>query len=200
MYDNALYFRKKAQNVYGEWLNQNGLFSGSFILATVHRNGNTDDKERLSSILNSFDRVAGKTGQIIVWPLHPRTRKMLQKFAGEDQNFRLPDPGKIKLMDPVGYLQMVLLEASCSLVLTDSGGVQKEAYFYEKPCVVLRAETEWTELVASGAAALADASEERIVQLADLMLKTGFSAPSGFYGDGRAAEFIAKKIAGNFRN
>jgi UDP-GlcNAc3NAcA epimerase len=93
---------------------------------------------------------------------------------------------------------MVLLESSCSLVLTDSGGVQKEAYFYEKPCVVLRSETEWTELVESGAARLADADEHAIVEAGLAMLQAGFSAPSGFYGDGNSAGFIAGKIVEAF--
>jgi UDP-GlcNAc3NAcA epimerase len=125
---------------------------------------------------------------------------MLEQFGKTDDFFARLPADKIRLTDPVGYLQMVLLESSCSLVLTDSGGVQKEAYFYEKPCVVLRSETEWIELVTSGAAMLADASEDKIVASAIGMLEAGFSAPSGFYGEGNSSGFIAENIIRNFRN
>lgn len=194
MYDNALHFREKSQMLYGGWLKETGLKESEFILATVHRNLNTDDSRRLKSILSAFIRLSEETAQPVVWPVHPRTRKMLQEFAESDEFFRKLPEEKIRLMEPLGFLQMVLLESGSSLILTDSGGVQKEAYFYEKPCVVLRAETEWTELVESGAAILADADENSIVKAALGMLKSGFSAASGFYGDGNSAVFIADKI------
>jgi len=198
MYDNALYFREKAIDSYGEWFSNTGLKAGGFILATVHRNLNTDDPQRLKAILTGFLKLADSARQPILWPVHPRTRKMLQEFAAHDSFFAQLPEEKLQMTDPVGFLQMVLLESSCSMVLTDSGGVQKEAYFYEKPCLVLRSETEWTELVESGAARLADADENCIAETGLAMLKAGFSAPAGFYGDGNAAGFIAAKVRDAF--
>ena len=194
MYDNALFFRDKSIYAYADWFSKSGLKAGAFMLATVHRNMNTDDPLRLKAILSGFLKLADAADQPILWPVHPRTRKMLQEFGKLDSFFANLPEDKLRMTDPVGFLQMVLLESSCSMVLTDSGGVQKEAYFYEKPCLVLRSETEWTELVESGAALLTDADENRIADAGLAMLKAGFSAPAGFYGDGNAAGFIAAKI------
>lgn len=195
MYDNALYFKEKALRTSQEWFGGLGLEEGKFILATVHRNLNTDHPLLLKRILQAMQEIHRQSGQVIFWPLHPRTRKMMGEFAKEDSFFGNLERKGISFSEPLGYLQMAMLESSCNLVLTDSGGVQKEAYFYRKPCVVLRSETEWTELVECGAAALADPSGADIPGITLKMLSQGFSAPEGFYGDGRAAEFIADRIA-----
>ena len=198
MYDNALFFKDKALNIHKDWFQGLGLKENQYILATVHRNLNTDQPENLKRIIRAFAEIHAQTGQPVFWPLHPRTRKMLTQFAADDPFFAELSSG-IWLAEPQGYLHMVLLESACSMVMTDSGGVQKEAYFYQKPCVVLRSETEWTELLDCGAACLADpASDENIAFKALNMLQNGFSAPEGFYGSGDAAGFIAGKIALNF--
>lgn len=114
-----------------------------FILATLHRAENTDSPERLQSILSALEKIAQEISIII--PIHPRTRKKLQEL-----NFNF-EQTHIQLVDPVGYLEMVYLLKHCSLVATDSGGLQKEAYFFKKYCITLRTETEWTELVEQGA-------------------------------------------------
>lgn len=198
MYDNALFFKEKASATSADWFRETGLKANQFILATVHRNLNTDQPLHLKRIISSFTEIHQKTGLPVYWPLHPRTRKMLAEFSLKDSFFSQLSPG-IRLAEPLGYLQMVMLESSCSLIMTDSGGVQKEAYFYQKPCVVLRSETEWTELLDCGAACLADpASDEQMAEKAIEMLKKGFSAPEGLYGSGDASGFIAEKIVQNF--
>lgn len=199
MYDNALYFKEKALLTSGDWFRGLGLEEGKFILATVHRNLNTDNPLHLKRILSAMHEIHRLSGQMICWPVHPRTRKMISEFAKVDPFFQNPEGREILFSEPLGYLQMVMLESSCSLVLTDSGGVQKEAYFYRKPCVVLRSETEWTELVECGAARLADPASDDLAGITMQMITQGFSAPDGFYGMGHAAGIIAGVIAENFR-
>lgn len=120
-----------------------------FILCTIHRAENTDDPQRLANIIAALNEIA-KEKQVIL-PLHPRTKKILEQSSLDTSN--------LTIIDPVGYLNMVWLINNCNLVMTDSGGLQKEAYFFKKPCVTLRDETEWVELVASGVNVLAGANK-----------------------------------------
>lgn len=138
MYDAALYYGQRAQGC-SVVLERLGLQSKAYTLATIHRAENTDAPARLDAILSGFAAFA----QAIVLPLHPRTRARLTSFGRAL-------PSNVQLIDPVGYLDMVMLEQNASLIATDSGGVQKEAFFHRVPCVTLRDETEWTELVESG--------------------------------------------------
>ena len=116
-----------------------GLQPGAFLLATVHRAENTDDPQRLQQIMQGF----ATSPHPIVLPLHPRTRARLDSFG-------VTLPPQVRVVDPVGYLEMLWLLSQSAMVLTDSGGVQKEAYFFRKPCVTLREETEWVELGEAG--------------------------------------------------
>jgi UDP-GlcNAc3NAcA epimerase len=138
MFDAALFYGEKAESR-SKVLEQVGVAPKSYCLATVHRAENTDDAVRLRAILEGFSAC----GLPVVLPLHPRTRGRLATFG-------LTMPANVKLIDPVGYLDMVMLEKNAALIATDSGGVQKEAFFYRVPCVTLRDETEWTELVEAG--------------------------------------------------
>ncbi len=156
-----------------------------FALATLHRAENTDDPARLTAILDALSRL----GRPVLLPLHPRTRKILAaspelaKHAGE----------AVELRDPVGYLELLLTMSKAGLVLTDSGGLQKEAFFLGVPCVTMRDETEWIETIEAGANRLAGASTARILAAAEEALAQPFAAgPDGVgpYGDGRAAEKI----------
>ena len=194
MFDNALYFKSKAAEHAGSWFAGTGLQEQGYFLATIHRNANTDDPVRLKALLQGLDQVSVQTGMPVVWPLHPRTRKMLDQFSQTDVFFRDLSPERFRLLPPASYLQMVLLEARSRMILTDSGGVQKEAYFYQKPCVVLRPETEWVELVSSGAAVLADADATRLITAVHHFLSAPYPAPEGFYGNGHAATFIAETV------
>ncbi|MNL28803.1 UDP-2,3-diacetamido-2,3-dideoxy-D-glucuronate 2-epimerase [compost metagenome] len=131
-----------------------------------------------------FEGLEG-AGQPVILPLHPRTRNKLQQI-----NLLLPS--NIHVVEPVGYLEMVWLEANCNLVATDSGGVQKEAYFHQKPCVTLRDETEWVELVEGGFNTLAGADAGKINCAINKNLKLDFS--SLLYGDGQTSKSITETL------
>ena len=142
MYDSVLQLAPRAA-AQSTVLDREGLKHGSYVLATVHRAENTDSPERLGHILAGL--AAAASGTPVVLPLHPRTRAILS-----DQGSGLTQPSGLRLIDPVGYLDMLALERGARLVVTDSGGVQKEAFFQRVPCLTLRDETEWTELVEAG--------------------------------------------------
>lgn len=150
-----------------------------FVLVTLHRAENTDDKQRLSNIVNALNQSDIQA----VLPLHPRTRKKLSEF-----NLEFKD--HIKVIDPVGYLQMIYLENKCRLVVTDSGGVQKEAYFAKKPCITLRDETEWVETVEAGWNRCVDVNE---LSSSNALVDDPAFTPSTYpklYGDGNAGAEI----------
>lgn len=157
----------------------------TFLLVTIHRAENTDAPDRLSGILSALRRLS-ETEQV-VFPVHPRTRKKLKAMAGELSS------GRIRLIDPVGYLDMVTLERSARLILTDSGGIQKEAYWLKVPCITLRDETEWVETVKAGWNVVVGAKTARIVAAART-LKPPKLSPS-FYGEGLASRKIAGLLA-----
>lgn len=161
-----------------------GLTRGGFTLATVHRAENTDDPHRLAVVVDAFRAFAAESP--VVWPLHPRTR---QRIEATGALAALRDSG-VTLIDPVGYLDMVELERDAALVATDSGGVQKEAFFFGVPCVTLRDETEWVELVEAGWNRLAPPTDVAAV-VAALRASLGVRGREVRpYGDGDAAERI----------
>lgn len=190
MYDNSLYFGEIADQK-SDILRREKLETGKFFLATVHRDSNTDDSPRLFSIFTAFDAVTKSNGIPLVLPLHPRTRKNIA-LQPEVQQIIDKNP-LIRIFPPASFFEMVLLEKHAKLVLTDSGGVQKEAFFFCKPCVILRPETEWVELVQCGAAILADADDNRIRNAAQKLMSAQPEFPS-LFGDGHAAEFMCAKM------
>ena len=159
----------------------------SFYLATVHRAENTDDPKRLSGILEAFGRMK----RPIVLPLHPRTRKTLG--AGLEKMC-----ANVRVIDPVPYLDMLMLEESARLILTDSGGVQKEAYWFDVPCVTLRDETEWVELVGAGCNKIVGADDKAILGAVEAFEAAGGKLPADrpgdLYGDGRSSEKIVDAL------
>lgn len=182
MFDAALYYAERASER-SAVLAQHGLEAGAYILATVHRADNTDDPERLRAIVDGLEAVAAEYPVIL--PLHPRTRAALGRHG-----IALT---RVRAIDPVGYLDMVALERHAALIATDSGGVQKEAYFHGVPCVTLRDETEWTELVDLGWNRLAPPPRADIAS--DIRAALGTTGGEGRpYGDGQAAEHIARVI------
>jgi len=186
MYDAALVFGERAR-ASSTILKKHGVEAGAFVLATIHRAENTDDLSRLKVILAAFKKIADKMP--IVWPIHPRTRKILEQDGLKDM---LGD--RVLLIDPVGYLDMVMLEQSAALITTDSGGVQKEAFFYHVPCVTLRDETEWVELVEAGWNRLVSPTDVDVlvsVALEAIGTRGSDIAP---YGDGNASEAIVKVL------
>lgn len=165
-----------------------GLSTRGFILATVHRAENTDDTQRLHSIIQALATISRDTP--VVWPVHPRTRALLNRLGILDAL-----PASLKICEPLGYLDMVQLEKHAALIATDSGGVQKEAFFYRVPCVTFRDETEWTELVDTGWNRLAPptGSEALVAAMREAMGSEGKDVQP--YGDGDAAAQIAARLA-----
>jgi len=155
------------------------LKSGCYALATVHRAGNTDDPARLGAILAAL----GQVGLPVAFPVHPRTRKVIR-------NDGVTLPGNILAIDPVGYLDMLQLEANADCILTDSGGMQKEAYWVGARCLTLREETEWVETVEVGWNRLVGTDRDAIISAVKSWRPSGERPP--VYGDGQAAEKISE--------
>jgi UDP-GlcNAc3NAcA epimerase len=194
MHDNSLHFSKMAEQQ-STLLAELGCKGKSFILATVHRNTNTDDPLRLQAIFRGLLTIAQTHQLDIILPLHPRTRKYLEQTADHAFLEQLSVAPGIHLIDPVGFLDMIALEQQASLVVTDSGGVQKEAYFFRKPCIVLREETEWVELIETGAAVLTGADETKLVEAANRFIQHPPEVFPEIFGDGTASEFICTTIS-----
>ena len=191
MYDNSLYFSQIVEEKTNiiQRLKLNGK---PFILATIHRDSNTDYPERLSAIFKALIQLSEENQ--IVLPLHPRTAKLMKTNLDEDLQKQIRLSQNIHLIPPVSFLEMIALERHAQLVMTDSGGVQKEAYFFKKPVIILRQETEWVEIVETGNAILADTDEARITQA---WLHFMGNPPTTFpevFGDGHAAEFMLDRI------
>lgn len=184
MLDGALYYReiaKKHECVMNCYKN--------YILCTVHRAENTDNLENLDSIFLALNEVS-QTHQIVL-PVHPRTRKILESQKIDISN-------QINMIDPVGYLEMIYLLDNCQFVMTDSGGLQKEAFFFKKPCVTLREETEWIELVDNGFNILAGADYRKILNAVNNINEIKNKNYSiDLYGNGSASELIVSELLKN---
>jgi UDP-GlcNAc3NAcA epimerase len=194
MYDNTLFFAGLAEKKKVKFLEHLSLVRNNYVLVTIHRDINTDDVVRLKDILVTLKELAELKHMTLVMPLHPRTtislKTKLETFYEE-----LCTCGCIKIIPPVSFLEMILLEKNCRMIVTDSIGVQKESHFFKKPCLVLRKETEWIELVSNGTSKLVDANPGDIRKefLYFVDSKNELEYP-GFYGDGKTAEFILKEI------
>jgi UDP-GlcNAc3NAcA epimerase len=187
MYDAALYYGAKAEQD-SPILSDFRLGDGDYALATIHRAENTDDLGRLRVICKTLARLTEHLP--VVLPLHPRTRKVLEHHG------LLKDLRQVHVADPIGYLDMLMLEKSARIVITDSGGVQKEAFFFQRPCVTFREETEWLELVDLGWNRLAPpVSVESQMREIETALKSSPSNGHRPFGSGKTAERIAKIVA-----
>jgi len=193
MYDNSIYFSEVAESK-TNILSKLQLQQNNFVLATIHRNNNTDEPIRLNAIFKALNDISVKYNLDIVLPLHPRTAKLLEVNLYADLLNEIKSNSKFKITEPVSFLEMVALEKNCKLVMTDSGGVQKEAFYFEKPCIILRPETEWVELVECGTAIIADANEDKIKNAFEVMVSKNDLKFPKLYGDGHAAEFICGQI------
>lgn len=182
MYDNALYFSRLAATK-SNIIERMGLEPDKFVLATIHRPVNTDNETNLQTIFRALTDIAAEGMEVVV-PLHPRTRARMGKDARV---------GNVKIIEPVGFYDIIRLEQSASVVMTDSGGVQKEAFFYGTPSVILRAETEWVEITDAGAGILAEADYARIMAAYKTIAGKKIVFPP-LFGDGHAAEHILKEI------
>jgi len=197
MFDNTLYFGSLAEQ-YQSKLDAFGLRKGEYALVTIHRDNNTDDPERLSGIFEGILEFSEAAQLKCLIPLHPRTSRILNSTLNEGLLKNLRNSKWITIAEPLSFLEMSLFEKYSRIILTDSGGVQKEAFFHRKPCVILRSETEWVEIVASGTAALADADRRKIVELTLKFLKNPPQEFPAFFGKGDSAEVICRKIIDSF--
>jgi len=186
MYDAILQYAEIA-NERSTILKTLGLKAKTYILATLHRPYNVDEPEKLRSILKALEEIGGP----VMFPVHPRTRQRIALLEGR---LRFEKAGNLKLIDPVGYLDMLVLEQNARVIMTDSGGMQKEAFFFGIPCVTLRPETEWVELVELGYNRLARTAAD---------IKTAYRSvaevkveSASLYGNGTAGLKIVQKLAG----
>jgi UDP-N-acetylglucosamine 2-epimerase len=188
MLDTARFFAERSANSQGE-LARFGVDAGDYYLATVHRAGNSDDPERLASIIRAFARL----DRPVLWAVHPRTEKNIEAFGlgglvGSARN--------VRTVPPISYVETISLLRGAAALLTDSGGMQKEAYFFSVPCITLRDETEWVETVELGWNRLVGSDESRIVA-ATVELLHPASHPD-VYGDGRAAQAIVSVLEARY--
>jgi len=189
MYDNALYFSNKATK-----LALLDKIKGDFALVTIHREQNTDNIDNLKQITSLLVQIADEQQIDIVFPIHPRTVKALLQYLPE-MKAQLDTHPLIHLIEPVSYLEILALLKSCKLVMTDSGGLQKEAYFMQKPCVILRTETEWVEIVEQGAGRVTDIDPIKVKEAVQYFIQHAADLKyAPVFGDGHAAEFICKTI------
>jgi UDP-GlcNAc3NAcA epimerase len=198
MYDNSLYFSKIAESK-TDILEKLKLKNKSFILGTIHRDTNTDDPVRLTSVFDAMVEIADKYNLDVIVPLHPRASKLLQSHLPVKLYHEISNGKKIKITLPVSFLEMIALEKNAKFIMTDSGGVQKEAYFFKKPVIILREETEWVEIVKNGTGILTGVEKERVLDAADHFLKNNKYSFPNLYGDGKAAEFICGEIVNLIR-
>ncbi|TLY36080.1 MAG: UDP-N-acetylglucosamine 2-epimerase (non-hydrolyzing) [Nitrospirae bacterium] len=191
MYD-ALLYNVKVANTTSKILVRLNLASQEYYLATVHRAENTDDLDRLSSILEGFRKIS--EAYPVIWPVHPRTRKVLESSPSTFLRSPLSSgkDARLQLIEPVPYLDMLALESHARCILTDSGGVQKEAYWLRVPCVTLREETEWVETLELGWNKLVGTNPQAMCEAAHRPVPPEPSVEP--FGNGRTAESVVAVI------
>lgn len=198
MYDNSLHFESIAKSK-SNVLKDLAIENNKYVLVTVHRAENTDDKENLNNLFSAFDELSKAKQIAFVIPLHPRTAKLMETLVDKEIYNSIQSNPLIKIVQPVSFLDMISLEANAYLVATDSGGVQKEAFFFKKPCIILREQTEWTELVECGSALLTGANKFKIKSAFDYFESNISSLKfKQLFGDGKAAEFICEQMVACF--
>ncbi len=198
MFDNSLFFSAIADEK-STIVKDNNLEQGKYVLATIHRNNNTDEPVRLNALFRAINKISLENKIKIILPIHPRTAKLLSQNLSSELYSTIKTNELIKIISPVSFLEMIALEKNAFLIMTDSGGVQKEAFFFKKPCIILRPETEWVELVKSGSAIVTDAKETEIIKAFEKFKKTKRFKFPDLFGDGNAAEFICKEIIKNIK-
>lgn len=185
MYDSTLQFRKVSEKK-SKILSLLNLENKEYILVTMHRAENTDNPNRLKSIVKAINL----SKETVILPLHPRTKKFFNTYG-------LTFNDNVRLIEPVGYLDMLMLEGNSKKIVTDSGGIQKEAFFLEKPCITLRDETEWVETVSNGWNILASANTNDIISAINGFVPT--KEKINYFGDGNSSEKIVQVLAKDFK-
>jgi UDP-GlcNAc3NAcA epimerase len=194
MYDNSLYFAELSRKK-SVILKALGLEVNKFILSTIHRDHNTDNKENLESIFKALLNIAKEFK--IVLPLHPRTKNKLEEMENRTLYNEIFQNENLILIPPTSFLDMIALERSSKMIITDSGGVQKEAYFFNKPCIILRPETEWVEILETGKAKLVSANYTEIIKAYDSFKNLKEEEFPKIFGEGKASQFICQKLFSN---
>jgi UDP-GlcNAc3NAcA epimerase len=197
MYDNSLYFSKLSDEN-SDILEKLKLQNEKFILATVHRNNNTDSKIKLTDLFSTFLEITEIHQLKIILPLHPRTSKMMEQLLDSKLLKKIQESNLLTIINPAGFLDMIALEKNAELIITDSGGVQKEAYFFKKPCVILRPQTEWVEIVETKSAVISDTNSKIILEATERFLSNPDLEFPEVFGNGNAASFIAQEILNQF--
>jgi len=196
MYDNSLYFAEIALKN-SKILENHSLDANNFVLATIHRNHNTDYEENLVSIFKALIKIS-KHRKVLL-PLHPRTKNKLENIKDSLFYDEIFNQENLILLPPVSFLDMIQLEKNAKIVITDSGGVQKEAYFFNKPCVILRPETEWIEILDTGMAKLVSSNFDDIIEAYNSFEHVNEMIFPKIFGDGKASKFICEIIFSNFK-
>jgi len=189
MYDNSLHFAELAE-IESDITHRLDVDGKPFILCTIHRDFNTDNPERLENIFSALNQIVQSSGTSVILPCHPRTAKKLGDLKNK------PVPG-IQVIEPVSFFDMIKLEKHAVQIITDSGGVQKEAYFFRRPCIVMRPETEWVEIIETGNGAIVDADPQRIVEAYERFNSRTETNYPELYGDGKAARRIIEIVLGH---
>lgn len=192
MYDNSMYFASMAETK-SDIIERLHLTPKHFILATIHRPANTDSATNLTSIFRALLTIAREHDMQVVLPLHPRTRKLLPNQLPAELLQQVEQCSNMIITEPASFFDIIRLEKHAQVVMTDSGGVQKEAFFFSTPCVILRPETEWIEIVEAGAGILADADYDRILAAYRQLANHPVHFPP-LFGDAHAAEQILTEI------
>jgi UDP-GlcNAc3NAcA epimerase len=185
MYDNALYFAGSENDA----SSINEYINSDYVLMTLHRESNTKDINILNGILDAMKEISRAEQMPVIWPVHPGTRKIMK------ENNIVCDP--LIVIEPVSYLEMLQLERNCKMIVTDSGGMQKEAYFHKCKCLILREETEWVELVRHGTAEIAGTDKDGIVKHYNILRNRAINNYPELYGTGHAAEYCCKVLLEN---
>lgn len=180
MQDSSMFFAERA--VKGDALKS--VPESNFIVATLHRAENTDDPVRLKAIVDALNYIHQHILPVVL-PLHPRTQKVVKSLG-----LKL----EMLVLEPVGYLEMIWLLKHCNAVVSDSGGVQKEAFFFKKPCITMRDQTEWVELIEQGANVLTGADTQKIIEYTKAMLDKKIEDPLSLYGGGNASSNIVQYL------
>jgi len=197
MYDNSLFFSKISDQK-SNIIEDLKLEDERFILVTVHRNDNTDSVIKLNELFSSFLEIIKKHQIKIVFPIHPRTSKMMDQLLDNEIKKEIEKSKLFKIISPASFLEMIALEKNATLIITDSGGVQKEAYFFKKPCIILRPQTEWIEIVETKSAIITDTSAVKISEASNYFLADQELSFPPIFGKGNAASFIVEEMISQF--
>lgn len=193
MYDNSIYFSQNLIHEEDTLQNYQVSKEEKYVLVTCHRPQNTDSKKALTNIFEALNSISEEHNIKVVLPIHPRTKALLDTNLDTEVHENVKSNPNFIIGEPANFTDMIALEKNCSIVITDSGGVQKEAYFFNKPAVIMRPETEWVEIVETGSAILTGSDKNKIISAFKELSSKRLEFPK-IFGDGHAAEFMINQI------